>query len=107
MKAPSIYQTAAITFGLALACTGLIHWNEYVRMSVPEFLGSALGGTIGLWGLSGIAALCSKPENKRLNWIIVMLILGALIWFNVRPRANDEANEWHETKSGNKYRLVK
>ena len=102
-------KVLSITFGLALAANGLLHWERYAmlsRLSVATLIGELCGATLALWGISGIAAVFSKPENKLKNWIILMIFLAVMLFVGNRFKAQEES-QWHETKSGNRYRLVK
>jgi hypothetical protein len=108
MKSFSIYATAALTFVLAMACTLVVNWSRYVTLSVPEFIGSLLGVSLGLWAMSGIALFFSAPENKLRNWSLALLCLAALSWYGKPTPAPvpERQGEWKTTSGGNRYRLV-
>jgi hypothetical protein len=72
-------QDAALTFSLALVSMFiLLTMDVEARRSTPIFLGSLLGRTLGLWGLSGVAVFLSKRENAARNWRITLIVLAVL-----------------------------
>lgn len=77
----SIYRTAAITLVCTMALVLVIHWPDYAVMNAPAFIGSFIGTTVGMWGLSGAFMLFAKRESKIWVWLTALVVMAGLIWY--------------------------
>ncbi len=91
---------AAIAFLVAAALTFILNCDSYLRMNVPAFIGSFLGGTLGLWALGGITIFLSSQQNLLRNWLLTIAIIAFFNWYGShRSRKIDRGGQNHPSKS--------
>lgn len=100
----SIYRTATVALLCSMLFALVINWPEYARMQAPAFIGSFIGGTLGLWGFSGVFMVFAKPENKIWIWLVVLTLVGGVSWIG---KLEDRKSGWRPLPGGGQVRQVR